>query len=310
MSYPDHHTPAVSLVICTYNREKFLREGLDSIIHQTIDPSLFEVIIVDNNSTDSTGKIAHNFITAHPDLKIRYFFEEQKGLSFARNRGIKEATAEIITYVDDDAILTPGFIEQILFFFKDYPQAAGAGGKVIPKYESGAEPEWYSKYVSAIAGAVDNGNQIKKYDKGMKYPAGCNMTYKKDILISAGGFNNQLTFRSDDKFIFYQVRKLSDEIYYLPDAVLEHYIDNERLTFLNFKKLYLKSGNEERKRIKSEVSNIALMKKAIELILKLAASVVLFALFLIKGQASKGKYTVLAMWFTLKGFFSKEVFVR
>jgi glycosyltransferase involved in cell wall biosynthesis len=300
----------ISLVICTYNRDKFLPEALESITKQSLSPHEFEVIIIDNNSTDKTKEISLKFISENQGLDIRYCFEANKGLSFARNRGIKEAKGNIITYVDDDAILTPDFLKNMLAFFRSKSTAVGVGGKVIPKYESGQEPKWYSKYVSAMAGSVNHGDSIEKYNANMKYPVGCNMTYTKSILEKAGGFNNQLTFRSDDKFIFHQVKKLSDEIYYLPDAMLYHYIDDERLEFKNFKKLYLKSGNEEKKRIKSEGSSLNLIKKGVELLLKLFASIILFFLFFIKGKFLKGQYTFLAMWFTLKGFIMKEVYVR
>lgn len=298
------------MVICTYNRDKFLPEALDSIRHQTVSPQKFEVIIVDNNSTDSTREISLQFIENNPQLNIRYCFEHNKGLSFARNRGVMEAKSEFISFVDDDAILTPIFLESIVTFLDTNPNAIGAGGKVIPKYESGTEPVWYSKYVSAMAGSVDHGKLIRKFDAGMKYPVGCNMTYKKAILLQIGGFNNQLTFRSDDKFIFYKVSRVSDEIYYLPDALLYHYIDNDRLEFENFRKLYLKSGNEEKKRIKSEGSFVGLGVKFIELILKLGVSIIIFFLFCFKGEAAKGRYTVMALWFTFKGFLMKEVYVR
>jgi hypothetical protein len=87
---------------------------------------------------------------------------------------------------------------------------------------------------------------LSKFDSKMKYPTGCNMTYTKEILKKAGGFNNELTFRSDDKYIFHQVTRFSDQIYYVPGAMLYHNIDNDRLSFANFKKLFLKSGNEEK----------------------------------------------------------------
>lgn len=301
---------SISIVICTYNRDKFLPESLDSLTKQTVDNDFFEILIIDNNSTDKTETISKNFIENNPQLNIKYHFEANKGLSFARNRGIKEACSPIIAYVDDDAILTPDYIKNILTFFASNPQAMGAGGEVIPKYESGEEPIWNSKYVSAMSGKVNHGNLLKKYTKAMKYPVGCNMIYKKEILVKAGGFNNQLTFRSDDKYIFHQIHKLTDEIYYIPNATLYHYIDEDRLSFESFKKLYLKSGNEEKKRIKSENSGWGLFKKFIELVFKLAASVALYFKYLFKGQAIKGQYIVAAMWFTLVGFFKKEIFVR
>lgn len=302
----------ISLVICTYNRDRFLDETFASITKQSLDAARFEVLIIDNNSTDKTAYKAKHFMENNPRLDIKYFFETNKGLSFARNRGIQEAGYEIITYIDDDVILNPDFLQEIYDFFIKNPAARGAGGKVIPKFESGTAPVWNSKYVSGILGnnGIKYPDNVVKYSKELKYPIGCNMSYKRELLLEVNGFNNQLTFRSDDKDIFTRVSKVTDEIYYLPTVVLQHYIDNERLEFANFKKLYLKSGNEERKRINTEGGTIDLVKKFFELILKLGAGFVIMILYTLKGSFVKGKYAFLAMWYTFTGFIKKEVFVR
>ncbi len=300
----------IALVICTYNRDKYLPEALESIKNQTFDKGKFQLLIIDNNSTDKTANISKDFISKNPSLNIKYCFEQQKGLSFARNRGVTEAEAPIISYVDDDVILSPSFLQGMVDFFDEYKDAVGAGGKVIPKYESGKEPEWMNKYLNGFVGKVDYGTEVMQYSNKMKYPAGCNMTYRKDILLKAGGFNNELTFRSDDKYIFYKVKNISDKIYYVPNAWLYHYIDSHRLTESNFKKLFLKTGNEEKKRIASEKETIGLIKKFIEFVIKFGASIVLFILFFLKGQSIKGKYVVISQWCTLRGFLQKDVFVR
>jgi glycosyltransferase involved in cell wall biosynthesis len=305
-----HKEPAISVVICTYNRDKFIGEALNCLAKQTLSPEEFEIIIVDNNSTDHTAGIAKNFIAAHPELNARYVLETNKGLSFARNRGLQEAKAPIITYIDDDAEAEPAFLQSIIHFMQADKSIVGIGGKVIPKYSESKEPEWMSKYLNGFVGRMDYGDKPKRFDNTMKYPAGCNMTYTKAILTQAGGFNNQLTFRSDDKYIFYQVTKLSDKIYYLPDAMLFHNIDNDRLSFPNFKKLFLKSGNEEKIRVRSEKGTGAVIKKFFELIFKTGASAALYMLYMLKGQEIKGRYIFFSQWFTLKGFLQKTVFVR
>lgn len=282
---------------------------LESIQLQNADRSCFELIVIDNNSTDDTSLITNNFIAANPGIDCRYCFEGQKGLSFARNRGIQEAQYEVITYVDDDAILTPTYIESMISFFTNNPGAVGVGGKVVPKYENG-EPVWMNKYLNGFVGNVDFGEKVIKFDNKMKYPAGCNMTYTKTILLKAGGFNNQLTFRSDDKYIFYKIKALSGEIYYNPFTWVYHIIDENRLQKSNFKRLFLKTGNEEKKRIMSEKNGVNLLAKGISYGSKLVVSLILFFLFFIKGHPLKGKYVVLSQWYTLNGFLAKDVFVR
>lgn len=305
-----HHAPAISVVICTYNRDKFIGESLNCLAKQDLSADAFEIIVVDNNSTDNTASIVKKFIEDHPGLNIRYVLEPNKGLSFARNRGIQEAQAPVITYIDDDAEATPGFLQSIVNFMHADPTITGIGGKVIPKYSESAEPKWMSKYLNGFVGLMDYGPVPKQFDHTMKYPAGCNMTYTKDILKQAGGFNNQLTFRSDDKYIFYQVTKLPGRIYYLPQAMLYHNIDNDRLSFVNFKKLFLKSGNEEKIRVRSEKGSLAVVKKFFELTVKTSAAIALYILYTLKGKELQGRYIFFSQWFTLKGFLQKSVFVR
>jgi glucosyl-dolichyl phosphate glucuronosyltransferase len=300
----------ICAVICTYNRDKYLLQALNSFKNQTLNKESFQLIIVDNNSTDNTAIISKEFVFENPFLNIKYCFEAQKGLSFARNRGLMEAEAPIISYVDDDAFLSPYFLEKMNLFFKNHPNVAGVGGKVIPLYEQVDEPKWMSKYLNGFVGKLDYGNFEKQFDDKMKYPAGCNMTYTKEVLLKAGGFNNELTFRSDDKYIFYAVKKVGGEVWYVPETYVFHIIDDARLHISNFEKLYLKTGNEEKIRIREEAGIIGVMKKGIQYLIKLLASIILYFKFVIEGENLKGKYVVLSQYFTLKGFLLKNVFVR
>ena len=307
---PVNKEPSISVIICTYNRDKFIGEALNCLAKQTLPAGNFEIIVVDNRSTDNTASIAQNFIADHPGLQARYVMEPNKGLSFARNRGIQEARASIVTYIDDDAEVTPHFLESIVSFLQANSSVVGVGGKVIPKYSESGEPKWISKYLNGFVGRMDFGDRPKQFDSKMKYPTGCNMTYTKEILQKAGGFNNELTFRSDDKYIFHQVTKISDNVYYVPEALLYHNIDNDRLSFPNFKKLFLKSGNEEKIRVRSEIGTPGIVRKFFELIFKTTAATVIYILYIIKGQELKGRYVFFSQWFTLKGFLQKSVFVR
>ncbi len=300
----------ISAVICTYNRDKFIRAALQKLTEQTLPAKDYEIIIVDNRSTDNTAAICQEFISTHPFYNIRYVFESNKGLSFARNRGWQEAESPIITYIDDDAEAAPQFLESIVRFLEKHKEAVGIGGRVVPIYPDTGEPAWMNKYLNGFVGRMDFGGAAKVFEGNMKYPAGCNMTYRKEILQQAGGFNNELTFRSDDKYIYYQVSKISDKVYYLPEATVHHNIDSDRLRFSNFEKLFLKTGNEEKIRLKTEKGGSGLAKKFFELVLKFGASLLLYLKYLLSGQEIKGRYIVWAQWFTLKGFLQKKVFVR
>jgi hypothetical protein len=167
-----------------------------------------------------------------------------------------------------------------------------------------------NKYLNGFVGKVDHGEMVLQYNDKMKYPAGCNMIYKKEILLKAGGFNNNLKFRSDDKYIFYKIKAVSDKIYYVPGAWLYHYIDSYRLSPENFRKLFLKTGNEEKIRISDEKNKAALFQKFSEYLVKFFASFIIYFIFILKGEEIKGRYVLSSQWYTLKGFLQKKVFVR
>lgn len=286
------------MVICAYNRGKLIGEALESLANQTAPKRHFEIIIVDNNSTDNTPSVCKNFIKKHPDLDAKYVVETNQGLSFGRNRGIAEAKYEIISYIDDDAYAKPDFIELIFNYFNKHPNTAGIGGKVTPRYET-AEPVWMNKYLYGLVAKADLGNKTRKF-KNKEYPVGCNMTYRKDILLQAGGFNNNLRWRADDKYINSKVKEITTEIVYLPELEVEHSIDDYRTSDENFKKICLEFGIGERGRIYEE-GTLAFFKKIAEYLFKLAGSFVLLLLFYAKGEFAKGNYTFNYRWLALRG---------
>ncbi|MGB5916428.1 MAG: glycosyltransferase family A protein, partial [Phormidesmis sp.] len=97
--------PLISAIICTHNREQYLGAAIDSLLAQTLD--CYEIIVVDNASTDATAAIAKSRVDSAANnaanTKVRYIYEPTLGLSVARNRGAKEAQGEILAYLDDDA---------------------------------------------------------------------------------------------------------------------------------------------------------------------------------------------------------------
>ena len=291
--------PKISVVICTYNRAKFIEEALHCLVSQTLASSKYEIIIVNNNCTDSTETIVNNFISDNKTHNCRQVSEFNQGLSFARNKGIKEANYSLICYIDDDGYAEPKYLENILEIFIDNDDFVGVGGKVIPVYET-EEPEWYNSYLRMMVTSIDFGN-IPFRCYGKKYPAGCSMIYRKDILIEAGGFNNDLKWRADDKYIFHAVRKLSKEIYYRPELRVQHCIDGDRITDKNFDRLSALLGSEERLRILGK-KRWAYPFKLTEFIFKYFASIVIALYFLLRNEFIKGKYTIRFRWLALKGF--------
>ena len=299
------HEDGLSIVVCTYNRSKFILNCLRSLAKQTLDKENFEIIVVDNNSTDDSSRIINDFIEQHPQLACRYVFVAHKGLAFARNQGTAHTKYDVVSFIDDDTETTPEFAQAIFNFMQLHPEAAGLGGRVLPLFSESARPAWISGYLDGFLGVVDHGAPARHYVRGMKYPAGCNMTYRKSMIIQAGGFDNRLTFRSDDKQIYYSIKKMSQEVYYLPEALLYHNIDASRLEFASFKKVFMETGRGEKLRVSTGESDGAVVMKLLEYVVKFHASLAIWLLFSIRGKGLSGRYVAYSQWYTLKGFFSK-----
>jgi len=152
--------PELSIIICTYNREDFLPLTLQSLSLQSPDKHRYEVLVVDNNSTDRTASLCQKFIEHHPDINLRYFLEKNQGLAFARNRGIKESSGRIISFIDDDAEARSDYAMNLIRTFQEYSNYDAIGGKVIPLFPEKKEPAWLSKYIWGVVAKVDKGSGL------------------------------------------------------------------------------------------------------------------------------------------------------
>ncbi len=302
--------PIISVAICTYNRDPYIIACLEHLEQQTLSAHKFEVLVVNNNSTDSTDEKVKTFLSRDLSKKFRYFFEERKGVSFARQRAVEEALGEIIVFLDDDAEADAGLLLAYEQFFAMHTDGAAAGGTIIPKYSEKPKPEWMSDWLNGYVARCEFGGETRLYKGRMKYPIGCNMAYRKALMMQAGGFDTDLAFRSDDKHIYLEVKKINPNIYYLPHAVVHHNIPARRLSFDYLKTLYLKTGNEEKVRIRKTGNPMAVPMKLVEFVFKFCVSLLIWLGYAVTGKEIKGRYVMFSQWFTLVGFLRKEVYVR
>lgn len=299
--------PRLSVVICTYNRDKWIKSALESTVDQSLANDQYEVIVVNNNCTDSTDSIVSSFIVSHPELNLRQVVEIRQGLSYARNRGIEEAESDVILYMDDDGVADYTLFEEIATYMEDHPEVIGIGGKVSPIYE-GEEPKWLNPYLIMMVTAIDYGEEEFQFS-GKKYPPGCNMTYRKKVLKQIGGFNEALKWRVDDKYIFIKAQEVSHNIRYIPTLNVGHNIDEERTTDENFDNLSLKLGHDERRRVKS-LGVFTYSFKILEYTFKWIASILLGMIFGLKGKWIAGRYIIRFRWQCLLGLLDWKMFTK
>jgi glycosyltransferase involved in cell wall biosynthesis len=293
----------ISVIICTYNRDRFLPDALKSLLKQNASPEDFEIVIVNNNSNDKTEEISLNFIEQNPSLNVSYYFEPNPGLSFARNRGIKEAKADLISYIDDDGIAREDYVKNLITAFDNNPEYGAVGGKVIPIYESGEEPAWMNKYIQGVVSKVDYGEKVKDFEK--KYPAGCNMAFRKYLFGDFGGFNTDLVYRGDDKFVFHNLKSHGVKVLYEPNIFVNHFIDSYRTEPKFINKISKSIGASEKLRLQDE-GFVANLSKLLEYLFKFSASIALLVMYALKGQYPKGQYSVKVMFYTILGYFQAK----
>ncbi|HBF87857.1 MAG TPA: hypothetical protein DDX39_04365 [Bacteroidales bacterium] len=294
----------LSIIICSYNRDKYLPEALESLTKQTLDNSKVEYIVINNNSTDKTEEISLNFGKNNPELNFKYAIESNQGLSYARNKGIEIASGKIIAFIDDDAIAEPDYAENLLQAFQNNPKFDSLGGKVLPIYFAGKEPKWMSKYLEGFVSKVDYGDTTTAF-VSTKYPVGCNMAFRKEVFEELGGFNVDLGIRNDDKYMFLKLRRNGKTILYAADVIVHHYMDAFRVEDWYIKKQSFQVGATERIRLKQEPF-IQTLAKPFEYLFKFAAAVILGTVFLLKGQTAKATYLVWIRWLVFIGFFKRK----
>lgn len=302
--------PKLSIVVCTYNREIFIQKTLEHLLDQTANFNDYEVLFIDNNSPDRSAKICKDFQEKHPELHLRYFLETNQGHTFARNRGINEAKSELISFIDDDAFVRQDYVENMIAFFAQHSQAEAIGGKIIPLYESGSEPDWMSPYLLTLVAAIDLGEEPKPFAKN-KFPIGANIAFRKTVFEKHGLFDVNLGRRGDnleggdEKEIIYRIRKAGAQVVYAPNVVVDHFIPQKRVEMDYIKRMGTGVGRHERKRIKKEGFKGILEKTAQETF-KVGATLLLYFYYLLSGKPAKGKTLVNFRFWVLQGLIANK----
>ncbi len=227
----DIAAPAISVILCTYNRVAVLAETLESFAAQRgADEPSVELLIVDNNSSDDTRKVTERHIASYPNT--RYVFEAQPGLSHARNTGISESRGEIAVFVDDDVYFDPGWLCAVIDCFEKRPEAAAMGGRSEPIFEAG-RPSWLSDEMLMIYGDTRLGDQAR-WMVPPEQPFGLNMAFRREVFEKIGFFDPSLgrigkkLLSNEEKDYFHRLARASLKVWYDPDALLFHRIPTSR----------------------------------------------------------------------------------
>jgi glycosyltransferase involved in cell wall biosynthesis len=219
-----------SAVICTLNRRAPLLHAVRSLMRQTFPRDEYEVIVVDNGSTDGSREAIERAMEAAANL--RYVCEPRTGLSLARNRGIREARGRVVAFLDDDAEAAPHWLASLWAVYAADADVGGVGGPVFLRWPHG-RPAWLPAGFDHRFSAKDEGTARKV----LTFPSflfGTNMSVRRDLLIRLGGFSPRLgrvgggLVGHEERELFARLDRHGVKIVYEPAAVVLHHISPDR----------------------------------------------------------------------------------
>lgn len=299
----------VSFIICTYNRANYLSDTLNSLLKSAPANCSFEILVIDNNSSDETPSVVQKLTESNPEVELRYIKETQQGLSHARNRGIKESNATFVVFLDDDIIASKSLIPEWLSFFSENPNVLAAGGRIHVQFDD-PRPSWMSHFLLPLLGYHDLGNSKKKYPTN-KYPFGGNMGFKKSVFEDIGLFDTDLGRKGkslnagEEKELFRRLRDRSADIHYLPQAFLHHRVNKKRLTTDYIRKQALGLGQSMKLQM-AEATIRQFLANWIQEIGKLLGSIPLGLFYLLGLKPKKANILFRFRWWIWKGYFDAK----
>jgi GT2 family glycosyltransferase len=206
---PDLPWPRVSVVVCTYNGASSIRDCCEGLLK--LKYPNFEVIVVDDGSTDATADIGREY-------GFRVISTENRGLGNARNTGLEAATGEIVAYIDDDAYPDPHWLTYLVAAFLS-TEYAGVGGPNIT-------PPGDGPIADCMANSPGNPTHILLSDGEAEHIPGCNMAFRKAALEAIGGFDPQVRVAGDDVDVCWRLRQRGWSLGFSPAAVVWHHRRN------------------------------------------------------------------------------------
>lgn len=222
----------ISAIICTHNRCDLLPKAIASLQGQSLSKSSYEIIVVDNASTDETEAVCNTFSSLE---NFRYIYEPVPGLSVARNRGLVEARGKYVAYMDDDAIACTDWLALLHQAFTTVqPTPVSVGGKIFPLWEA-EKPSWFPDEKKPYLTILDYGDS----PQFILYPRilyGTNMSFEKEALLRHDGFRTDVGRRKgnllscEESDIYQKLAKKELPVYYLPQASVQHLVPRDRLS--------------------------------------------------------------------------------
>lgn len=224
--------PFFTVVVCTHNRSRLLAEACVAALAVDYPADRWELVIVDNRSTDDTLEVAREVEAASPG-RVRVVEEEEIGLSAARNRGIAEARGELIAFLDDDALPVAGWLRALAETLSE-PGVEAAGGPVDPDFE-GELPDWFRGRFLPYLTVWDLGPEPRSLSYN-EYPRGANVAFRRTAFERFGRFSTRLGRRGsslrscEETELCLRIERGGGTVRYAPAARVRHRVAAGRIT--------------------------------------------------------------------------------
>jgi len=205
--------PKVSVIVPVKNGAAHIGELLDSLVHVDYDRDMLEIIVVDGNSTDNTREI----VSQYP---VKLLLEERPGLNAARNTGIKNSSGEIVAFTDADCIIPKDWVSKIVDNFRD-PQVGCVGGSVIGYYD-GFLSRYSDESFIPVMRIFRKREVLDSVKPPQKYPAGCNMAFKREALEKVGLFDESIKYGFDEDELVERICRGGYKMVLDPNVLVRH----------------------------------------------------------------------------------------
>lgn len=235
----------VTVVICTFNRSALLSQTLERITQVSAPSPNWELLLLDNNSSDSTKAVAEAFAKRLP---LRYLFEGRQGKTHALNRSLDEARSDLIVWTDDDVLVELNWLDALLSASRRFPEAALFGGPVAPWFPVEPSPELLEAFPIVRSGFCGVDYDLPEGPAPAPYWVhGANMACRRSR-IGRARYNESLGpsgtqwMGNDDTTFVTAVRREGGTMIWVPSMAVRHYVDPGRLTVTYLRKHYRGAG--------------------------------------------------------------------
>jgi glycosyltransferase involved in cell wall biosynthesis len=286
--------PSVSVIVPVYNGADMIGACLESLLNQTYPADAYEVIVVENGSTDDTTTIVEKY-------PVRLFHSDKRGPSPARNLGLARSEADIVAFTDADCIADTNWLSELVKLYAD-PEIGGVGGAILAyDHADRSIVEMFSDEHSPLVNFVSGENEFLPH----LYTA--NASYRRDLLNEVSGFNPNLVTAEDVDLAWRLQLQTGAKLYYAPEAIVYHHHRSTRIglarqyrqygfgeilldTMYSQYPGYPRSRSFQVRRILGQIAALA----------RYALSVIFHQVRLATGQATPYEAAVPQLWFLIE----------